>query len=241
MEHPPMPTLDGIQPNVLAALPEDAQIVEHTADGGVIARVPTDPSSPKAEKVPVIDPDTGEQRVRRYSTQQGEFETPVWRWKTEVDTELIKFEPRKTGRVVKNRNFQESERERRARERRQEVESFKDELAEEAVQRGVSVSDLLAAIQGRGEEDAEATAGAPQPPGEPVETGEASENGTSEGQAPEADLPDDYELTQQRPGVWHMPDGSLYPEEGTATKAEAIGEIARRHGPEAAQALVPEG
>lgn len=219
----------GLSPNVRSSLPSEAEIVEFCEDGGIICREPS-PDIDPSRKEPVIDPETGKQAVREYETGQGTFRTKLWRW-PEEETRLVKFEPRRTGRVVRNFDFQESEAERERRERQRKVEEFQEDLAVEAVDAGLTVSQLVQMLQ---QGDANVEGGDTVAP----EAADA-EAGV---QTDEADLEElldaeegvegheDYELTMARPGVWIMPDGEEFPAEGTADKSQAVAHIAEEYG-----------
>lgn len=234
----------GLDPNVRAALPDAAEIVEFCEDGGIICREPLPDTDPSV-KEPRLDPETGEQVYREYETNVGAFKTPVYEW-PERTTRLVKYEPRKTGRVVRNTDFQESEAEKRARERAKKVEQFQEDLAEEFVDAGLDVGQLLEMLKGERAGEAQESGDQPEPEGEPAPADvgghgpvQTAEEATKEVDPELEELLDaeegvegheDYELTMSRPGVWVMPDGEEFPAEGTAKKEEAVAHIADEYG-----------
>lgn len=248
MAHQIVKQFKGIEPNVRASLPDEAEIVEFCEDGSIVCREPRPHTDPSV-KEPLIDPETGEQAVREYETGHGTFRTKLWKWPSDT-VRLVKFEPRKTGRVVRNFDFQESAEERAARERAEKVQRFEEELAEEFVEAGLTVRELARLLKdqvGDGE--------TPEPAAKPVQTGGGASEPAPEGETPDEDLEalldaegasgdepahPDFELQQARPGVWVMPDETEFPEEGTAKKVDALAHIAEAYDEELALRLAEE-
>lgn len=193
----------AIKIDLMEAVPQDATIVETRPDGIVCEET----VEVELNKVPVRD-ENGDVVMRE--APGGQFTYPEMRRVTEEQTRRYLLEKRRTGRTVKNYDFQEDEATRQARETRKKrdavLDLLADQLAESDLSAEESVRRLLEARAGEtGATDEGSLSG---PDAEDVGGGKPTV--TAHGRT----------ATMNSPGRWTMPDGEVI--EGTKDEARLI-------------------
>lgn len=240
MRQDALQTIEGLSPDVVEAKPKSAEIIETTQDGGLIVEDQLPRHHPivdgKDAKVVKTDEDGNEVWKKN---QQGQEITKVHEWDTEVVTVRYKLEPRRTGKVVIKTNYSTSEEQRERELKRQKTENFMEDLAERAVEMGLTPDQLLAEMaRGRNpfEADEDAEDGA-----QTLDGPDAHEDlGVAE---PDMDTGDAHEPEKvmstvevggmtaymYAPGRWNLPNGTQLENSDKADAREALREMQQEH------------
>lgn len=209
--------IQGISVDLAEAVPNDAEIIRTTSDGNLIVEEMLPRFMVEGKKAKRVRTDDEGNEVWK-TNQNGEDITKVHEWDTDEIKVRYKLEARRTGKAVRNYDYETSEEEMRRERVERERENFMDELAEEAVQHGISARELLVRLA-RGDNPLEEEEEASEPSGE-LE-GPSGEMAVSEPDLDSAtgDIPENYKSSVSAggetaymvgPGTWKTSYGETY-------------------------------